>query len=122
MQPDCGRAVQVAQIALPLFLSRCRSMLQAHAAAITLHSEASKPGQLDDFMCMLEVLQLMNLPPAVADAAISPGSSLQVLPRPLPEHGPNSNTMAQQACSGPCIEAGARLLVLSAAYDQLELR
>ena len=76
--PDHASAVQVAQIALPLFLSRCRSMLQAHAAAISLHSEASKPGQLDDFMCMLEVLQLMNLPPAVADAAISPGSSLQV--------------------------------------------
>ena len=70
----------MAQIALPLFLGRCRSMLHSHAAAISLHSEASRPGQLDDFMCMLEVLQLMNLPPAVADAALSPGSSLQVEP------------------------------------------
>ena len=71
--------MQVAQIALPLFLARCRSMLQRHAAAISLNSETGRPGQLDDFMCMLEVLQLMNLPPAVADAAVTPGSSLQVM-------------------------------------------
>ena len=42
-------------------------------------SESGAPWEdQDDFLCMLEVLQLMQVPPAVADAAVAPGSSLQV--------------------------------------------
>lgn len=70
--------MQVAQLALPLFVQRATSILGAWAA--DLHRQRT---ELDEVMCLLEVLQLMQLAPAVADAIIAPDSSLQVtLARP----------------------------------------
>ena len=69
---------QVAQLALPMFLERCRGMLQAHTERLRASESGGAWEDPDDFLCMLEVLQLMQVPPAVADAAIPPGSSLQV--------------------------------------------
>ena len=75
---DPGSAAQVARTALPLFLARCQGMLQAHAEQLSTPDPGSSEEDPDDYLCMLEVLQLMLLPPAVADAAIPPSSSLQV--------------------------------------------
>ena len=69
----CG-GVQVAQLALPLFVQRAAAMLAAWAADLNRQRT-----ELDEFMCLLEVLQLMQLPASVADAIIAPGSSMQVM-------------------------------------------
>ena len=71
--------MQVAKLALPMFLQRCRGMLNSFAEDIRRQQEQQGGRmELDEFMCMLEVLQLMQLAPAVADAVIPSGSSLQV--------------------------------------------
>lgn len=68
--------LEVARLALPLFLFRADSMLRAFA-------EESKPGplgdgppidrpRLDEIMCILEVAASMTLAPEVADAALPP--------------------------------------------------
>ena len=98
---------QVARTALPVFLARARGMLQGYAAAEAAaaaaagadlferatparerHSSASGGGlglgpaldrlALGELLCLLDTLAAMALAPAVADAALPPGSALQV--------------------------------------------
>ena len=97
----------MARTALPVFLARARGMLQGYAAAEAAvvaaagadlferatparerHSSASGGGPglgpalgrlaLGELLCLLDTLAAMALAPAVADAALPPGSALQV--------------------------------------------
>ena len=53
-------------------------MLTAFAEEARGPQEQGNRMELDEFLCMLEVLQLMQLAPAVADAVVPSGSSLEV--------------------------------------------
>eukprot|EP00887_Chlorella_sp_A99_P002554 scaffold6.g2554.t1 len=75
--------LEVAQLALPVFVARCEAMLLAYAAEEPRHSGASSAAghggarpRLDELMCMLEALASMVLAPAVIDAAIPAASAL----------------------------------------------
>lgn len=78
----CGRGVEsqgphscqlkVAQLALPLFVHRAAAILTAWAT-----EGQQQRTDLDELLCLLEVLQLMQLPAAVADAIIAQDSGLQ---------------------------------------------
>jgi hypothetical protein len=99
----------VARIALPVFLARARTMLRSYAAAEGAASaaaaaeqpERAAPGRerhgagaaaglapasgldrlaLGELLCLLDTLAAMALAPAVADAALPPGSALQARP------------------------------------------
>ncbi|KAK9811035.1 hypothetical protein WJX73_008056 [Symbiochloris irregularis] len=74
--PNC--LLPVAQQALPMFLSRAQGMLESAAASAAAAPEAARM-DVDEFMCLLEVLHLMQLAPSVADAVIAPGTPLQAL-------------------------------------------
>ncbi len=99
----------MARIALPVFLARARTMLRSYAAAEGAASaaaaaeqpERAAPGRerhgagaaaglapasgldrlaLGELLCLLDTLAAMALAPAVADAALPPGSALQARP------------------------------------------
>lgn len=63
----------MAQLALPLFVHRAAAILTAWAT-----EGQQQRTDLDELLCLLEVLQLMQLPAAVADAIIAQDSGLQV--------------------------------------------
>lgn len=68
--------LEVARMALPMFLSRCDSMLRHFAEEArpnALHGGDGPPldrPRLDEIMCVLEVIASMQLPPAVVDAVL----------------------------------------------------
>jgi hypothetical protein len=91
----CGRAtcdgndalLLVARLALPLFLSRCDTMLRNFA-------EEARPGflgdgppvtrpRLDEIMCVLEVIASMAVAPSVADAVLGTNESISAVIRAL---------------------------------------
>ncbi|KAK9834027.1 hypothetical protein WJX81_004391 [Elliptochloris bilobata] len=103
-----GCLLQVARTALPVFLARARGMLRGYVAAEAAAAAAAgadlferpTPGQerassasgrglgsrpaldrlaLGELLCLLDTLAAMALAPAVADAALPPGSALQAL-------------------------------------------
>ena len=74
--------MQVAKAALPQLLQRAERMLTGHAASTsapqhtqTLEDDAS----MEDFQCMLEVLQALTVSPAITDA-VFPSTGLKKVP------------------------------------------
>ena len=75
--------LQVAQLAYPLLLARYEAILRAYSQLIHQNSEGKDRLQLDETLCVLEVCSAMEVAPAVADAALQPGSQQQVTYSPL---------------------------------------
>ncbi len=67
--------VQVAQIALPVFLRRVKSILREYRT-----SKNADRLQLENCLCCLDTLAAMTLSPAVTDVVLPPGSRLKVKP------------------------------------------
>ncbi|KAK9810126.1 hypothetical protein WJX72_005196 [[Myrmecia] bisecta] len=74
-----GCLLEVAQLALPIFIARCDTLLAAFAGAVAAGSDQRDRIRLGELLCVLEVLASMTLSPAVADAAVEEGSNLQAL-------------------------------------------
>ncbi len=65
--------LQVAQVALPVFLRRVRSILHTYRA-----STKAERHVLQDCLCCLETLAAMTLAPAVTEVVLLQGSRLKV--------------------------------------------
>ena len=70
--------LQVAQIAFPVFLARCQTMLAAFSRRIAAGTEADDRLHLEETLCLLEVCTTMTVSPAVVDVACAEGGSMQV--------------------------------------------
>ncbi|BDA41918.1 Protein MON2 homolog [Coccomyxa sp. Obi] len=71
-----GCLLQVAQIALPVFLRRVKSILREYRT-----SKNADRLQLENCLCCLDTLAAMTLSPAVTDVVLPPGSRLKALVR-----------------------------------------
>ena len=72
---DMGWCFQVAQVALPVFLKRVRSILHLYRT-----SPKAERHILQGCLCCLETLAAMTLAPAVTDVVLPPSSRLKVRP------------------------------------------
>lgn len=70
--------LQVSQLAYPVLLMRYTAILDAYSKRIQHGSEGKDRLQLDETLCVLEVCAAMTIAPAVADAALQPGSLQEV--------------------------------------------
>ena len=70
--------LQVAQIAFPVFLARCQTMLAAFTRRIAAGTEAEDRLHLEETLCLLEVCTTMTVSPAVVDVACAEGGAMQV--------------------------------------------
>ena len=70
---DNGWCCQVAQVALPVFLKRVRSILHLYRT-----SPKAERHLLQGCLCCLETLAAMTLAPAVTDVVLPPSSRLKV--------------------------------------------
>ena len=70
--------LQVAQIAFPVFLARCQTMLAAFTHRIAAGTEAEDRLHLEETLCLLEVCTTMTVSPAVVDVACAEGGAMQV--------------------------------------------
>ena len=61
-------------------------MLSSHSASTSLSRIVEDESQLEDFQCLLEVLQALTVTPSITDAAIDPSSPLKVCPAPITPH------------------------------------
>ena len=73
-----GSGLQVAKSALPLLLQRADRMLSSHSASTSLARTLEEESKLEDFQCLLEVLQALTVTPSITDAAIGLDSPLKV--------------------------------------------
>ena len=53
-------------------------MLSSHSASTSVSRTIEDESRLEDFQCLLEVLQALTVTPSITDAAIKPGSPLKV--------------------------------------------
>ena len=81
--------LQVAQIAFPVFLARCQTMLAAFTRRIAAGTEAEDRLHLEETLCLLEVCTTMTVSPAVVDVACAEGGPMQV-PAPVCQLSPAS--------------------------------
>lgn len=70
--------MQVAKSALPLLLQRAERMLSNHMASSSVVGSNEEESSLEDFQCLLEVLQVLTVTPSITDAVLTPGSPLKV--------------------------------------------
>ena len=77
--------MQVAKAALPQLLQRAERMLTGHAASTSAPSqgvsEAEEEASMEDFQCMLEVLQALTVTPAITDAVLPPEGFIKARPQ-----------------------------------------
>ena len=53
-------------------------MLSSHSASTSLNKTVEDESHLEDFQCLLEVLQALTVTASITDAAIDPSSPLKV--------------------------------------------
>jgi hypothetical protein len=71
--------MQVAKAALPQLLQRAERMLSSHSASTSApQSAAEEEASMEDFQCMLEVLQALTVSPAITDAVLPPSGPIKV--------------------------------------------